>query len=204
MSDMVEHPERYFREFIPARDQLLLNLEQDAREKEIPIIGPVVGELLYLLVCTAEPKRILELGTATGYSGIYLAKGCAPYGGRLVTIEKDPALAEQARSNFEKAGILKHIDIIVGDVFMESAKLKETFDLVFLDIDKTDYIRVLDRCRHLLRRNGLLFADNVGFKGADEFNKEISRSSHWRSVHLYSLLPHHSPEKDGLCLAIRR
>ena len=93
---------------------------------------------------------------------------------------------------------------MVGDALTELAKLKGSFDLIFLDIDKTDYIRVLDHCRRLLRPNGLLFADNTGFKDADTFNKEIARSSHWRSVHLFALLPMHSPEKDGLCLAVRR
>lgn len=204
MSDIVEYPDQYFRELIPGRDQLLLNLEQDATEKGIPIIGPVVGELLYLLVSIAEPKRILELGTASGYSGIYLARGCASYGGRLVTIEKDRILAEQARSNFQAAGILEHVEIVIGDAFTEMTKRKDVFDLIFLDIDKADYIRVLQQCQRLLRRKGLLFADNVGFKDADPFNKEISRSSQWRHVHLFSLLPLHSPEKDGLCLAIRQ
>jgi predicted O-methyltransferase YrrM len=70
MSDIVDNPEEYFGQFVPERDPLLIDLETEASREEIPITGPVVGELLYVLARATGAKRILELGTATGYSAI--------------------------------------------------------------------------------------------------------------------------------------
>ena len=84
MSELVDHPEAYFRRFLPARDRLLLELEKEAEREEIPIVGPVVGELLHILAKAVQAERILELGTATGYSTIFLARALST-SGRLVT-----------------------------------------------------------------------------------------------------------------------
>lgn len=203
MSKMIPDLEGAFREFVPTRDAILLELEEEARQENIPIIGPVVGELLYILARAMQAGRILELGTATGYSAIYLARACEETMGRLVTLEKDEAMARRAQANFERAGLESRIEIEVGDALAELTKMKGPFDLVFVDIDKEDYLPVLSNCHRLLKRGGLLLADNVGFKGADDFNRAISDSPQWRPVHLLSFLPLHSPEKDGLCLALR-
>ena len=98
MSDMVENPEKYFGKFVPDRDALLAGLESEAQQEEIPIIGPVVGELLYVLIRATRAKRILELGTATGYSAIFLARACRIFNGTVVTLENDPAMAARAPS----------------------------------------------------------------------------------------------------------
>ena len=82
MSRMIPDPEGYFRKFVPSRDSLLLEMEEEARQEGIPIVGPVVGELLYILVCASGAVQILELGTATGYSAIYLARACDELNGR--------------------------------------------------------------------------------------------------------------------------
>ncbi len=86
MSDIIDQPENYFKQLIPKRDELLLELEAQAELENIPIIGPVVGELLFILAYAAKARRILELGTATGYSAIYLAKACEVFNGRVVTL----------------------------------------------------------------------------------------------------------------------
>jgi predicted O-methyltransferase YrrM len=83
------------------------------------------------------------------------------------------------------------------------AEMSETFDLIFLDIDKESYLPALSHCRRLLRSGGLLVADNVGFAGAADFNREILDNPAWRAVHLLGLLPRHSPEHDGLALAVK-
>jgi predicted O-methyltransferase YrrM len=97
MSDIVDHPEEYFGRLVPERDPLLIDLETEARREEIPIIGPVVGELLYVLVRATGAKRILELGTATGYSAIFLARACRILNGTVMTLESDRAMAARAR-----------------------------------------------------------------------------------------------------------
>lgn len=203
MSNMIENPEGYFKEFIPTRDNLLIELEEEARQKAIPIVGPVVGELLYILARATQAKQILELGTATGYSTIFLAKACESAGGKVITLEKSTELAERARSNFKKAGLADRIDVISGDAPEIMRSMKEPVDFIFLDIDKDYYFRVLDQCRRLLKTGGLLIADNVGFKDADKFNRAIFDDPSWRAIHLLSFLPFHSPEKDGLSLALR-
>jgi len=79
----------------------------------------------------------------------------------------------------------------------------EAFDLIFLDIDKESYLPALSLGRRLLRSGGLLVADNTGFTGAADFNREILSHPAWRAVHLLSFLPRHSPEHDGLTLAVK-
>jgi len=200
---MIPNPQAYFKQFVPARDELLLELEEEAQNEEIPIVGPVVGELLYILARAISARRILELGTATGYSAIYLARACEAQKGRVITLEIDQNMAERALVNIKKAGLDQFVEIRVGDALQELAALQGPFDLIFMDIEKVDYIRVLTNCRRLLRKGGLLVADNTGFKDADDFNRSISNHPGWRSVNLLSFLPRHSPEQDGLCIALR-
>ncbi len=203
MAPIVDDPQQYFRRLIPAREPLLADLEAKAQQEGIPIVGPLVGELLFVLARAVRAVRILELGTATGYSAIYLARACQPFNGQVVTLESDRSMADQARTNFAKAGVEQQISIRFGDALQQIAVMDERYDMIFVDIDKKDYLRVLPDCRRLLRQGGLLVADNVGFKDAHEFNQEIATSPHWQSVSFFSFLPFHSPEHDALCLALR-
>jgi caffeoyl-CoA O-methyltransferase len=202
MSAMIPDMENYFRGFIPPRDALLLALEEEAARESIPIVGPVVGEFLYILARVAGAKNILELGTATGYSAIYLARALPP-GGKVISLEMSEVMAQRARGNLARAGLTEQIEVREGQALDLMAALTATFDLIFLDIDKESYASALPHCRRLLKVGGLLIADNVGFAGADAFNREIFQQKYWRAVHLLSFLPQHSPEKDGLTLAVR-
>ena len=203
MSRMLPDLEGYFRSFVPARDQLLLKLEEEAQREGIPIVGPVVGELLFILVRAAGVADILELGTATGYSTIYLGRACDPQRGRIITLEQDAAMAARARVNFTLAGLDKRLEVRVGSALDLMAQMSEPFDFIFMDIDKESYLPALPQCHRLLKVGGLLVTDNVGFSGAAAFNQEIFNQKQWRTVHLLSLLPQHSPEKDGLSLAVK-
>ncbi len=202
MSGMISEPEAYFRQFIPERDNFLKELEAEAKDQDIPIIGPLVAKLLYVLARATNAVSILELGTATGYSGIYLARAAAENGGRLVTIEWSTEMAERARKNFQKAGVLDVVDIMIGDAQAIIETLKGPFDFVFLDIDKEFYVKILPCLYDVMKKRGLLVADNVGFKDADAFNHAIAGSRQWKCVNLFAFLPGHSPEKDGLCIAL--
>jgi predicted O-methyltransferase YrrM len=204
MSKIVDSPDKYFKALIPPRDELLAKMEAEAERENIPIVGPLVGELLFILAAAIEAQNILEIGTATGYSAIYLARGCAPVNGRVVTLEHDSARAVSARQNFEKAGLDKRIEVWEGDALKTLNELDDEFDLIFIDIEKKDYAAALPDCERLLRKGGLLVADNVAFKDADEFNRTISNHPDWRAVSLFSYLPLHSPENDALCIAIRQ
>lgn len=203
MSRMVPDLEGYFRGFVPPRDELLLELEREAEEEGIPIVGPVVGELLFILARAIRATAILELGTATGYSTIFLGRACEPEKGRVLTLEQDESMALRARGNFVRAGLEQRLEVRVGQALELMAAMPGPFDFIFMDIDKESYLGALPQCHRLLKVGGLLVADNVGFSEAADFNREIFRQRQWRTVHLLSFLPRHSPERDGLSLALR-
>ncbi|MCK9377465.1 MAG: O-methyltransferase [Syntrophobacterales bacterium] len=203
MCAMMPDLEGYFRGLVPRTDPLLQELEAEAARESIPIVGPVVGELLFILARVTGAARILELGTATGYSGIFLGRAAAANQGRVVSLELDEAMATRARANFDRAGLDQVVEVKVGEALTLMAEMSGPFDLAFLDIDKESYLPALSCCRRLLRPGGLLVADNVGFTGAADFNQEILTNPAWRAIHLLSFLPRHSPEHDGLALALR-
>ena len=108
-----------------------------------------------------------------------------------------------ASENFRSAGVDEQVEVICGNALDMLADIPTGVDLVFIDIDKEDYVRVLPHCHRMLGAGGLLVADNVAFADADPFNRALAADDAWRSVNLYSFLPGHSPEHDGLCLALR-
>ncbi len=204
MGIMVEHPDTYFGQWIPPRSDLLTTLEAEAEQQDIPIVGPVVGNLLYLLAKLTAARRIVELGTATGYSAIFMANACRSDNGRLTTFEADPEMAARATRNIEKAGLAQWVSVQCRDALEGLGSLAHPMDMIFMDIEKEDYARALPLCKQKLRKNGLLVADNTGFKDAHGFNRAIFEDPDWESVNLWTFLPGHSPENDGLCIALKR
>ena len=204
MGNMIEDLEGHFRTLVPSRDELLLGLEQEAREEGIPIVGPVVGHLLYLLVRANRSRSVLELGTASGYSAIFLGRACRENSGRLVTLEWDPVMAERAKANLQRAELSPLAEVRVGSALELMEAMEGSYDLIFMDLDKEYYRPALSSCRRLLLPGGLLIVDNVGFQGAEPFNKQISSDPDWLSIPLLAFLPGHSPEQDGLMIALRR
>ena len=204
MRMMVEDPNTYFGQWIPSRSELLLTLEREAKEQEIPIVGPVVGQLFYLLAKLNGARRIVELGTATGYSAIFMGQACQSNDGRLTSFEFESEMATRAERNIEKAGLSRWVEVQIQDAIKGLSSVDPPVDIIFMDIDKEDYQRALPLCKQKLRRDGLLVADNTGFKDAHRFNQAIFEDPEWVSVNLWTFLPGHSPENDGLCIALRR
>ena len=203
MNDMIPNPEGYFSRLCPRRSKLLKRLETEAAAEDIPIVGPVVGELLYILARISRPRHMLELGTATGYSAIYLAEAGREVQGDLVTLEYDPSMARRAAAHLAEAGLDARVRVERADALAWLAQTAESFELVFMDIEKEDYVRALPHLQKVLAPGGLLVADNVGFQDADRFNRAVAVDPAWRAVSLYALLPGHSPSYDGLCLAVK-
>src|SRR4030088_1670948 len=114
------------------RDSVLTRMEEEAHRESIPIVDAHEGALLYLLVKLARAKRVLELGTATGYSGIWLLRGTD--GGSLTTFEVDHKRAERARANFADAGLAEHAVVLEEDAAGGVQKLKSRFDACFIDL----------------------------------------------------------------------
>jgi caffeoyl-CoA O-methyltransferase len=203
MNTMIDQPSTYFSQWLPPRSDLLKAMEAEALAENIPIVGPVVGQMLYLLARSSYAHQILELGAAIGYSSIFLAQACQHTGGRLLTLELDEVMAQRARDNIARAGLSRVVEVRLVDALVALQTIAGPLDLIFMDIEKLDYARALPACTRLLRTGGLLVADNTGFKEAHAFNQAIHSSPHWECVNVWSYLPGHSPENDGVCLAMR-
>ena len=119
------------------------------------------GRFLRLLVATQGAKSILEIGAASGYSGIWLGLGARESGGRVVAIEYDPTRAKEAAANVKRAGLDDVVRVVHGDAFKEIPKLQGTFDFVFLDAWKPDYKKFFDMVFPRLTPGGLFTAHNV-------------------------------------------
>ncbi|MES1255452.1 MAG: O-methyltransferase [Acidobacteriota bacterium] len=145
-------------------DDLLEDLAREGREERLPLVDAEVGALLRVLATTVNATRILEIGAAIGYSGIWLA-GALPPGGMLLTMEMDPARARRAQDNFTKAGLADRANVMVGNAALLVAKVSGPFDMIFQDGDKQLYSPLLDRLVGLLRPGGLLVTDNVLWGG---------------------------------------
>jgi len=142
----------------------LNELEKVSKERGIPIIGREKGEWLLQKVKELKPKKVLELGTANGYSGIILGSE----GAELTTIEIAEKAAEEAAENFAKFGT--NAQIIVGDGAEVVKELNGTFDLIFLDFAKKKYLEVLDDC---IRLGKVIIADNVTHEKCGNFLQVI-------------------------------
>jgi len=142
----------------------LMAVEKQGVKEGWPIVGAAEGSLLHILARSVRAKRILELGTAIGYSGTWLARALAD-SGELTTVEHDPKTAALAQKNFEKTGVTPKVRILVGAADQILRDLKGPFDFIFNDIDKAGYPAVLEPCIERLRIGGLLVTDNVLWNG---------------------------------------
>jgi predicted O-methyltransferase YrrM len=159
-----EYIVEYIRKTIRKNDGILAELEAYAEENHVPVIQPEVASLLRLLGRLVRPGRILEIGTAIGYSSILLSDILEP-GGRIDTIERYDLMVEKATENIKRAGLEKTISIIPGDAAEVLRCLDKQYDLIFLDAAKGQYPDFLPECLRMLRKGGLLVSDNVLYKG---------------------------------------
>lgn len=157
----------------PAEKRILGVLDQMVAGGELYLaVDADNGRMLRLLAETAGAKSVVEIGTSTGYSGLWTCLALQSTGGRLRTFEIDPARAEQARKHFEQAGVGGLVDVVVGDAHENVKQLKDPIDLVFLDADKEGYASYLQALLPLVRPGGLITADNVAM--APEYIKAVT------------------------------
>ncbi len=119
------------------------------------------GRFLRVLVATRGTRRALEIGGASGYSGIWIGQGLRQTGGRLITIEYDPVRAKEAAANINRAGLSDIVQVIAGDAFVEIPKLQGAFDMIFLDAWKKDYTAFFHLTFPSLDAGGVFLAHNV-------------------------------------------
>ena len=188
-------------------DKDLQDVEKQGRDGNWPIVGPAEGSLLHILARSIGARRILELGTAIGYSGTWLARALPP-GGQLVTVEWTPETADIARKNFAKTGVAKRVRIEVGSALEVVPRLEGPFDLIFNDIDKQHYVAVLPLCISKLRPGGLLVTDNVLWSGTVAKRR---RSREAEVIHEYNrklaadprMIVAVVPLRDGVSVALK-
>lgn len=156
--------QNFLTETVPPREPILRRLEEQAAREHIPIIHPEVGQFLRFMIRLHRPKAILEVGTAIGYSTIWMARAAGPEA-RLKTIEINENHAYEAWLNFKEAGIEEQVQGLVGDAVDLIGKLDTTFDLIFLDAAKGQYLNFFESALAILNPGGLIIADNVLLNG---------------------------------------
>ena len=138
-----------------------------AADKGLLAVSEEDGRFLRVMVAARSARSILEIGAASGYSGIWLGLGARESRGKVVAIEYDPQRAKEAKANMQKAGLTDVVTVIEGDAFKEIPKLQGSFDLVFLDAWKPDYKRFFDMVYPRLEPGGVFMAHNVINKAAE-------------------------------------
>jgi caffeoyl-CoA O-methyltransferase len=159
-----EDIDKYLYELLPERDAVISEIEAYAAEHRVPIIGPAVARLLTLLVQVSGAMRIFEMGSAIGYSTIWLARAAGPKAQVFYT-DGDAENARRAQGYFAKAGVAKRIKVQAGNALELVKKAPGKFDFIFNDIDKHQYPDALRAAMPKLKRGGLFVTDNTLWSG---------------------------------------
>lgn len=165
MLSELEDANRYITDKIFEKDELILEMEQYAKENNIPIITKEVAKYIEFLIDSHRFKNILEIGTAIGYSGIVMGNIIKNYQGVLTTIEIDETRYKIALENFNKSNLVNTITPILGNALIEIPKLDNKFDFIFLDASKGHYMEFFKLVIDKLDKNGIIFIDNILFRG---------------------------------------
>jgi predicted O-methyltransferase YrrM len=216
---MVTDPkvENYLYAMLPERDAVLAEIEQQAKERDIPIVGPAVGRLFYQYARLLGAKTVFEMGSAVGYSTIWWAMAVGE-GGKVHYTDGSRKNADEARGYFARAGVANRIQIHVGDALEVLSERKEQFDIVFCDIDKHDYPRAARMAPDRVRRGGLFITDNTLWRGDvayaagnPDFKPDQEPDEKLRAIVEFNELLYQSPDwyttiiplRDGVTVATR-
>ena len=206
--------ETYLQSLLPPADPTLAAIEAETRQARLPIIGPLEGQFLSVLLQAAGVRTVLEIGTAAGYSTIWLARAVQPRGGRVTTIERELDRAAWAQQNFQRTGLAGSITLLQGEAFALLPTLGQRYDAVFVDILRSldgpaAAERLFALCLDRLAPGGLLIADNA-LHGQQVLSGPTTGSAGavatWNrlaSQHpalLFTLVP----LRDGIAIAYRR
>lgn len=192
---------------------VICEIEQEARREAVPIVRPETKELLKVLELQKRPRTILEVGTAVGFSAIYMSQYMAE-DGHITTIENYPPRIEKAKENFERVGVNDRITLLEGDASELLKTLQGSYDMIFMDAAKGQYIHFLPEVIRLLAENGLLISDNV-LQDGDVLESHYAVTKRNRTIHsrmreyLYAIKHHPKletaivPIGDGVAISTR-
>ena len=175
------YPEQkeYLKSFDNETDKLLLEMEEFSDKNNVPILSRDSARLMELLIQMNRPERVLELGTAIAYTTIRIA-GNLKKGGKIHTIEFSEDNEKLAKVYVKKSGLSKRIKLIFGDAKEVMPTLKKKYDFIFLDADKEDYLTLFEQAMKLLKKNGVLFVDNLlwhGYAASKEVPEKYTTST---------------------------
>ena len=212
MGILEEIVETYLRDLRPERSEVMREMEEHAERDSIPIVHWETGRLLAVLCRVLDPV-VLEVGTAIGYSTLHMAEALRE--GRVVTLERDPERAAQARSYLERGGVTERVEIVEGDALETLPELDGQFDLLFVDASKGEYARYIELAQTKLSERALMVVDNLLMSGevalpegvetswnpdslaaARRLNADLISSDDWLACVL--------PVGDGIGVAARR
>jgi predicted O-methyltransferase YrrM len=168
LSDQVA---RYLHELRPERSAVMKEMEELAERERIPIVHWETGRFLATLVRALDPALVLEVGTAIGYSTLHMAEALGR--GRIVTIERDPARAAQAKEYLGRGGVGERVEIVEADALDAIEGLDGPFDLIFIDATKGEYSRYLALAEPKATERATLVIDNVLMSGSVAFSDQV-------------------------------
>ena len=155
----------YLLDIIPARDEVLTEMEAYAREHRFPIVGPLVGRVLHQLVLMTNPTRIFEMGSGFGYSAYWMAKALRQPEARIICTDGSQQNADRAADYLARGGIAGRIDYRVGNALEIIDETEGDFDIIYNDIDKDGYPEAFRKAIPRLRSGGLFITDNMLWMG---------------------------------------
>ena len=191
--------EKYMYDILPKRDTVIAEMESYAKKHDVPIVGPAVAHMLYLLAQISGAKRIFEMGSAIGYSTLWFARAAGPEA-EIYYTDGDPANAAHARGYFERAGVQSRIRILTGDAVQLIDQVAGEFDLVFIDVDKPQYPAAMEKAVGRLRPAGLLIADNVLWSGKVA---GVAKDASTRAIQKFNKLIYSSAELFPVIIPLR-
>ena len=213
MQNVAPEIEGYLAALNPGNERLA-RVAAEGEALGLPIVNPAVGRFLEALVVATGTRRVLEIGTANGYSALWLARSL-PADGQILTLEINPERAAVARHHFEESGLADRVDVIVGDAARMVHKVAGPFDLIFNNGEKRQYGPLLNRLVSLLRPGGVLVTANVLWNGEvmpglvapprrepddtaaiAEYNQRLAADER--------LVTSFLPVRDGLAVSVRR
>lgn len=208
MNMLLPDVDAYLLQACPPRDPVLSEMESRAAAESFPIVGPLVGRLLFQLACISGAKRILELGSGFGYSGYWFGSAVGS-GGELILTDLSSRNLSDAESYFKRGGVSCRTRFREGDALLTLEQVSGPFDIIFNDVDKARYPQVFNQASSLLRPGGLLISDNLlsggrvlapdadeNVRGILEYTRLIFEDEEFFSTVI--------PIRDGVSVSVKR
>ncbi|MCA1025384.1 O-methyltransferase [Cytobacillus kochii] len=165
----------YMQKLIPDRTNLFMEMEEYARENRVPIMELEGIEAMLQIVRIQQPTKILEIGTAIGYSALRMAEACPS--AHIITLERDQERYEKAENYFARSGMANQITLLKGDALEQEdeVRLLGDYDMIFIDAAKGQYKKFFEMYSQYLNNSGVIITDNVLFKGLVYEKAEIEK-----------------------------